>query len=94
MEFCETTAVHDELEGLRVIYNEVRNKINATNGSGEKLNLIAQRDREQNEIGQTSIQLEETEKKLGKAIPNEAALFRTKPEWVKLQNNFIVTGDR
>jgi len=46
MEFCETTAVHDELEGLRVIYNEVRNKINATNGSGEKLNLIAQRDRE------------------------------------------------
>ena len=73
----------DRLETLRAKYNELTMKHNDSKSTAERGNLRKERDQVKNEMDQCKIQVEEAREMLGKKIPEEAELYKAKPEWVK-----------
>jgi len=73
----------DRLEILRAKYNELTERFNDSKSTAERGNLRRERDQVKNEMDQCKIQIEEAKKVLEKKIPEEAELYKAKPEWVK-----------
>ena len=73
----------EKLEGLRSKYNEMTEKYNTSRHSGEQLTIRNQRDKIQAEMDQCKVQIDEAQEMLGKKIPEEANLFKAKPEWLR-----------
>jgi len=73
----------DRLETLRAKYNELTMKHNESKSTAERGNLRTERDQVKNEMDQCKIQIEEAKDMLEKKIPEEAELYKARPEWVK-----------
>jgi len=73
----------DKLEVLRAKYNGLTERFNDSRSTGERANLRRERDQVKNEIDQCNKQIEESRGMLEKKIPEEAELYKAKPEWVK-----------
>ncbi len=73
----------DRLKTLEVKYNELTMRFNDSKSTAERGNLRKERDQVKNEMDQCKIQIEEARDMLEKKIPEEAELYKAKPEWVK-----------
>jgi hypothetical protein len=73
----------ERLESLRTKYNELTIRHNESKSTAERGNLRKERDQVKNEMDQCKIQIEEAKDMLEKKIPEEAELYKAKPEWVK-----------
>lgn len=73
----------DRLETLRTKYNHLTERYNDSKSTAERGNLRKERDQVKNEMDQCKIQIEEAKEMLEKKIPEEADLYKAKPEWVK-----------
>ncbi len=71
------------LEALRTKYNQLTERYNDSKSTAERGNLRKERDQVKNEMDQCKIQIEEAKEMLEKKIPEEADLYKAKPEWVK-----------
>jgi len=72
-----------KLEALRVKYNELTERFNDSKSTAERANVRKERDQVKSEMDQSKIQIEEAKEMLEKKIPEEADLYKAKPEWVK-----------
>ena len=72
-----------KVEALRLKYNELTEKFNDSKSTAERGNLRKERDLVKSEMDQGRIQIEEAKEVLEKKIPEEAELYKAKPEWVK-----------
>jgi hypothetical protein len=68
---------------LRLKYNEVTLKFNDSKSSVERANLRVERDQIRAEIDRTKAEMDEARIELEKKIPEEAELFKAKPDWIK-----------
>jgi len=73
----------EELETLRTKYNELTLKINDSRNAAERGNLRGERDQIKIEIYQYKNKIEEANNMIDKKIPEEAELYKAKPEWLK-----------
>jgi chromosome segregation ATPase len=73
----------ERVNNLRVKYNELTEKFNESKSSAERINLRKERDQIKNEIDKYKTQIEEAKYMLEKKIPEEAEIFKAKPEWIK-----------
>jgi hypothetical protein len=76
-------SAQEKEQALRLRYNELTERANSTKNQGEKYQLRQERDQVKVEIDQQRIKIEEAKKMLEKTIPEEAGLFKAKPEWVR-----------
>jgi hypothetical protein len=73
----------DRLETLRIKYNGLIERFNDSRSTAERGNLRKERDQVKNEMDQCKTQIEEAKDMVEKKIPEEAELYKAKPEWVK-----------
>ncbi len=73
----------EKMESLRLKYNDLTEKINVSKSSAERAAIRNERDRVKSEIDVCKQEIEEAKIMLDKKIPEEAQLYRAKPEWVK-----------
>ena len=73
----------DKLEALRVKYNGLTERFNDSRSTAERGNLRRERDQVKKEMDQSRIQIEDAKNMLEKKIPEEAELYKAKPEWIK-----------
>jgi hypothetical protein len=76
------TAAQEKEQTLRVRYSQLTEKANSTKNQAERYQLRQERDQVKAEMDQQRAQIEEAKRMLDKTIPEEAALFKAKPEWV------------
>ena len=77
------SALQGRVEALRINYNGLTEKFNDSKSSVERASLRKEREQIKTEMDQCRIQIEEAREMLGKKIPEEANLYKAKPEWVK-----------
>ncbi len=75
--------LRERMEVLRGKYNELTGKFNDSRSTAERGTLRTEREQVRNEIDQCKIQIEEAKDMLEKKIPEEAELYKAKPEWLK-----------
>ena len=78
--------LNDAQEGannLTVKYNELTEKFNESKNSVERTSLRREREQIKSEIEKYKTQIEEAKYMLEKTIPEEAEIFKAKPEWIK-----------
>ena len=75
--------LQDKLEVLTTKYNGLIDRFNDSRSSAERANLRRERDQVKNEIDQCKTQIEEARGMMEKKIPEEAELYKAKPEWLK-----------
>jgi len=73
----------ERLEALRVKYNELTERVNDSKSTAERGNLRRERDQVKNGMDQCKTQIDEAKNMLDKKIPEEAELYKAKPEWLK-----------
>ncbi len=73
----------DKLEALIVKYNGLTEKFHASRSSAERGSLRKERDLVKADMDQVRIQIDEAKTMLEKRIPEEAELYKARPEWVK-----------
>jgi hypothetical protein len=73
----------ESLETLRAKYNELTMRYNDSKSTAERGNLRIERDQIKSEMDQFRIKIEEAKNMIDKKIPEEAELYKAKPEWVK-----------
>jgi len=73
----------DKLGVLRAKYNGLTERYNDSRSTAERANLRKERDQVKTEIDQCNSQIEEARGMIEKKIPEEAELYRAKPEWIK-----------
>lgn len=73
----------ERVEALRSKYNELTEKYNASRHSGERLTIRNQREIIKEEIDKYRAQIEEAKAMLEEKIPEEAELFKARPEWIR-----------
>ncbi len=71
------------LQGLRTRYNELTEKFNDSKSTAERATLRRERDQVKNEMDQLKIQIDEATNMIEKKIPEEAEIYKAKPQWVK-----------
>jgi nucleoid-associated protein YgaU len=71
------------LEALRVKYNGLTERFNDSKSTAERGNLRKERDQVKKEMDQIKIQIEDAKNMLEKKIPEDAELYKAKPEWIK-----------
>ena len=71
------------LEVLRTKYNELTERFNDSKSTAERANLRRERDQVKKEMDQFRIQIDEAKNMIEKKIPEEAEIYKAKPEWVK-----------
>jgi hypothetical protein len=77
------TSAQEKEQALRLRYNQLTERVNATKDQGERYKLRQERDQLKVEIDQQRANIEEAKRMLEKTIPDEAALFKARPEWVR-----------
>lgn len=75
--------LQEKLEGLRAKYNELTEKFNTSKSSAERALIRNDREHIRNEMDALRVQIAEAKEMLEKKIPDEASLYKAKPEWVK-----------
>jgi len=75
--------LQDKLEVLTTKYNGLIERFNDSRSAAERANLRRERDQAKNEIDQCKAQIEEARGMMEKKIPEEAELYKAKPEWIK-----------
>ena len=75
--------LQDKLEVLRAKYSGLTESYNDSRSMSERANLRRERDQVKNEIDQCNTQIEEARGMLEKKIPEDAELYKAKPEWIK-----------
>ena len=73
----------ERANNLTVKYNELTEKFNESKSSAERTYLRRERDQIKSEIEKYKTQIEEAKYMLEKKIPEEAEIFKAKPEWIK-----------
>jgi hypothetical protein len=73
----------ERLESLRIKYNDLTERVNDSKSTAGRANLRRERDQIKNEMDQYKIQIEEAKNMIDKKIPEEAELYKAKPEWLK-----------
>lgn len=73
----------ERLEVLRIKYNELTERVNDSKSTAQRGNLRRERDQVKNGMDQCKIQIDEAKNMLDKKIPDEAELYKAKPEWLK-----------
>jgi len=68
---------------FRVKYNELTIKFNDSKNSIERANLRLERDQVKSDVDRNKAELDEAKIELEKKIPEEAQLFRARPDWIK-----------
>jgi len=76
-------ASQEKVNSLRIKYNELTEKFNQSKSTIERANIRKERDRVKADIDQYNAQIEEAKYMLEKKIPEEAEVFKAKPEWLK-----------
>jgi len=71
------------LEALRTKYNEMTEKYNDSKSTAERGMLRKERDQIKNDMDQCKIGIDEARNMIEKKIPEEAEIYKAKPEWVK-----------
>jgi len=75
--------LQDRLETLRAQYNGLTERYNDSKSTAERGNLKKERDQVKNEMDQIKIEIEEAKNMIEKKIPEEAELYKAKPEWIR-----------
>lgn len=70
-------------ETLRMQYNELTEKHNAVRNSVARARIRNERDQVKFQMDECKAQIDEAKRMLEVTIPEEAALFRANPEWLK-----------
>jgi hypothetical protein len=73
----------EKLNDLRVKYNDLTEKFNQSKNQAERNSLRKERDQIKAEIDRYRAEVEEAKNMLDKKIPEEAEMFKAKPEWIK-----------
>jgi chromosome segregation ATPase len=76
-------SLQEKVESLRLKYNELTEKFNASKSSVERAMIRNNREQIRNQMDELRVQIGEVKEMLEKKIPEEASLYRAKPEWVK-----------
>lgn len=76
-------SLQEKLESLRLKYNELTEKFNSSKSSAERGMIRNDREQIKNQMDELKVQIGETREMLEKRIPEEASLYKAKPEWVK-----------
>jgi chromosome segregation ATPase len=76
-------SLQEKVESLRLKYNELTEKFNASKSSAERAMIRNDRDQIKNQMDELKVQIAEVKEMLEKKIPEEASLYKAKPEWVK-----------
>jgi predicted nucleic acid-binding Zn-ribbon protein len=71
------------VENLRLKYNELTERFNSSKSSYERVTLRNDREKIKAQMDQYRSQIEEAKETLEKKIPEEAELYKAKPEWLK-----------
>jgi len=71
------------LDVLRTKYNELTERHNDSKSTAERANLRRERDQVKNEMDQCKIRIDEAKDMIEKKIPEEAEIYKAKPEWIK-----------
>jgi hypothetical protein len=75
--------LHENSESLRNKYNELTQKYNDSKSTVERGTIRKERDLVKNEMDQNKVKIEEAKNMIEKKIPEEAELYKAKPEWLK-----------
>lgn len=75
--------LQESVENLRLKYNELTEKFNTSKSSAERATIRNERELIKNQMDQYRSQIAEAKEMLEKKIPEEADLYKAKPEWVK-----------
>ncbi len=75
--------LQESVENLRLKYNELTEKFNTSKSSAERGTIRNERELIKNQMDQYRNQIAEAKEMLEKRIPEEADLYKAKPEWVK-----------
>jgi hypothetical protein len=78
------TGAQEQAENLRLRYNDLTEKMNASKSSVERAALRNERDQVKDQIEQCKKQLDAARVMIDKTLPEEAELFKAKAEWLKL----------
>ncbi len=76
-------ALQERVETLRMRYNDLTERMNDSKRSAGRSTLRRERDLIRNEIEQSKIQIEEARNMIEKKIPEEAELYKARPEWIQ-----------
>jgi archaellum component FlaC len=76
-------SLHEKVEALRLKYNELTEKFNTSKSSAERGMIRNDREQIKNQMDELRVQIGATKEMLEKKIPEEASLYRAKPEWIK-----------
>ena len=76
-------SIQEKIEDLREKYNGLTEKHNQSKSSAERVNLRQERDQVKEELGKLRTEAQEIKTILEKKIPEEAELYKAKPEWIK-----------
>jgi len=71
------------MEALRTKYNEMTERYNDSKSTAERATLRRERDQIKNEMNQCKIGINEARDMIEKKIPEEAEIYKAKPEWIK-----------
>jgi predicted nuclease with TOPRIM domain len=71
------------VDALRIKYNELTEKFNSSKSSVERATLRKEREDIRAEMNEHKNRIEEAKVMLEKKIPQEADLYKAKPEWIK-----------
>jgi len=75
--------LQDKFEVLRTKYNGLTERHNDSKSIAVRTEIRRERDQVKSEIDQCKTQIEAAREMLEKKIPEEAELYKAKPEWVK-----------
>jgi len=76
-------SLQEKVEGLRLKYNDLTEKYNTSKSSAERAMIRNDREQLKNQMDELKVQIGETKEILERKIPEEASLYRAKPEWVR-----------
>jgi chromosome segregation ATPase len=76
-------SLQEKVESLRLKYNELTEKFNTSRSSSERATIRNDREQIKNQMDELRVQIGEAKEMLEKKIPEEASLYRAKPEWIK-----------
>ncbi len=77
------TGAQDQAETLRMKYNDLTEKLNSSKSSVERAVLRNERDQVRTQLVQFKQQVEEAKVMIERKLPEEAELFKAKPDWVR-----------
>jgi len=73
----------EKVESLRLKYNDLTEKYNTSKSSAERAMIRNDREQLRSQMDELRVQIGETKEMLERKIPEEASLYRAKPEWVR-----------